>query len=233
MLLFGFIRGPCIDVFHSDLVTMDHVSGGSQRWYIILWDNVIPINRFQHWTQFSRRNPFHSAMTLPWCHYLMGRAHCEIVVELPIRLGSLHKTYCEMPCHCPRAFQLVDHTHRIEVLNGRRCLLHLTVLDDRQTDRQSRRLAVIERQEVSYHYSHWISSNADVQFALQPTRGRWVNWLALFAISNYSPHRCLGNRGIDLSDKEKNVFLVPGWPLRWWMDFIRSELGLLADAAHT
>ena len=30
-----------------------------------------------------------------------------------------------------------------------------------------------------------------------------------------------------------NVFLMPGWPLWLWMNFIHSELGLLVDVAHT
>ena len=63
VLIFRFIWGQYIDDFQLDLVAMDHVSGCSQWWYIVLWDNVILINCFHHWIQFSHCNLFHTLMT--------------------------------------------------------------------------------------------------------------------------------------------------------------------------
>ena len=68
------------------------------------------------------------------------------------------------------------------------------------------RPAVNERQivsalEVGYIHSQSRASVANIQFPPRPTRGWWVNRLALLTISYHSPHRRFRDRGIDLPDE--------------------------------
>lgn len=65
VLLFGLIWGgvQCIDPFLLNLVVMNHVGWDSQRRYIILWGDDVPINCFHYGAQFSCHNPFYTLMT--------------------------------------------------------------------------------------------------------------------------------------------------------------------------